>query len=147
MNEVIEILATPGAIGVSLLWIHSRLNHVEQCLECIARATEANLPRREPRRMKSLLPLVAVSLPLLSAGCASITQSATEETVAPDGSYTVRTVASKVSAIGDARSLADKLTVSQDAQAIGAEGAETSASATNAPALIDALTRFLEVAK
>lgn len=144
--EMLETLSTPGAIAISLFWIHSRLNHVERCLDCIATNTGAQLPRKQSKWKKSLLPALAVSLPLL-AGCANITQEAKTEKVNTDGSYETRTITSRVSAIGDARSLADKLTVIQDKQQIGAEGADTSATSTNAAATVDALTRLLEVAK
>lgn len=146
IEQITQTLSTPGAVAVSLLWLHSRLNHVERCVESIAAKVEAPLPKK-PKRGKSLLPLMAVALALAGSGCASIKQTATVETINEDGSWTTRTIESKMSALGDARSLADKLSVSQDKQAIGAEGAHTETSTTNSAAVFEALTRLIESVK
>ena len=144
-TETLQVLAAPGAVAATLWWLHVRLDRVERTLENVAAALNAAPPPRR-KRVNAIIVLPPL-LAALAMGCASVRQTAFEETIEPDGSYVTRRIESRVSAIGDAKSLADKLTVSQDRQAIGAEGASASATASNAPATIEALTRLLEAAK
>lgn len=136
MKEFLETLSTPGAVGLSLLWIHHRLNHVEACLTTIAEVRGITLPKR--RKWKSVLPISLV-VATFGLGCAHVSQSVTSA----DGSKTE----SRVLALWPATSALDKASVRQTktTQAIGIEGAQAEGGGTNVAGALSELHGILKI--
>jgi hypothetical protein len=140
MNEesIIKILSAPGAIVVLMLWLNSRLAHVERCIECIAASGGITLPKRKVKPLKSVLPILAATGLMLLSGCASVHQVATKT----DGSK----VESTVLALWPATSALDKGSVKQTAatQGIGTEGAAAEGGGTNVVTALSELRQILQ---
>jgi hypothetical protein len=139
-EAILKILSAPGAIVVLMLWINSRLSHVEKCLECIANERGLELPKRKtPKVVKSVLPVVVCAgMMAFASGCASVSQTATKQ----DGSK----VESHVLALWPATSALDKGSVKQtgSTQGIGTEGAAAEGGGTNLVSALSELRQILQ---
>jgi len=85
---------------------------------------------------------------LLTAGCASVTQTLTTQTVTTNGVIETKTTKSRIAAFWDAKNTIDKLRVSNGkTHSIGIAEAGNESSSTNITYTIDALTRLLQSIK
>ena len=69
-DELLKILSAPGAVGVMMIWLHTRLNKVETRMELLA--THLNAPTPKKSKLSSTV-RCWLALAFLIAWCAGCT--------------------------------------------------------------------------
>lgn len=125
-TEFFKTLTTPGAMALAILWLHTRLNRIEDRHDQIAERLGIPIRKRQSKWRNSALPILAVALSCV--GCARFTTTMRE--TATDG--TMRETSVRVVAVGDTKQVIENLRVSHGkTQGMGAglnqEGTTTNA--------------------
>jgi|GEM_PF-2094256 len=134
----------PEALVIGgLLHLHWRVSRLEHMVQRIGELLGTEKPPTG-RKWKGVSLWLLPPLLALLCGCASVRQTLTTETTAPDGTTERRTLSVSLVAAGDARNAVEKLRASNaKTQSVGVEGA---AQESQAPALAELLVELLRKA-
>jgi hypothetical protein len=125
-SDLLKTLTTPGAMALAILWLHTRLNRIEDRHDQLAAHFGIPIRKRQAKWRNSILPVMAIGLSCL--GCARFTTTMRE--TSSDG--TMRETSVRVMAVGDTKQVIENLKVTHGkTQGMGAglnqEGTTTNA--------------------
>lgn len=140
---MLEMLSTPGAMAVAIVWLHFRLKRIEEMHVTLATAFGVHLPYRKKKINGTLLALAGLCLcaALAFAGCAGVSVATKTVETTTNGVTTARTSTARSFTVWDASSSVGKLKVGNGkTQSIGASDVNETSTSTNAVNVLKGLT-------